>query len=111
MDILHDLADDSQSGCAAYILLFQRERDETLKALMVDLAQTVGEPSDDLFKLLALASVDTEPEEVKIEAQRVLLMSPDPRAIPVWQGLLSDHDPSVRETAEEQIEQLRGQTN
>ncbi len=105
--ILHDLADDAQSGRAAYIDLMKTEDDELMKTLMVNLAEAAGEPDDDLFTLLGLALEKAEPTDVRLAAQRVLAMTADARAIPLWKNLLSDEDPAMREIAADQIALLR----
>ncbi|HEX4085421.1 MAG TPA: HEAT repeat domain-containing protein [Chthoniobacteraceae bacterium] len=107
MSILHDLADDARSGRAAFIELFSKENDDTLKTLILNLSAATGEPDPDLFTLLEHAVAKGEPGDVRDTAQDILISTADPRAIPVWQSLLNDDNPDVRQTAADQIAQLR----
>jgi hypothetical protein len=110
ISILHDLADDARSGRAAFITLFGKEDDEMLKTLILNLSAATGEPDPDLFTLLESAVAKGEPRDVRDAAQDILISTADVRAIPVWQSLLNDDDPDLRQMAADQIAQLRDAT-
>lgn len=107
-DLLNEiLQSDSRESTKALALLVPRENDIERKLTMLQALQNMGGEIDDKLHAYSGSMVLGFPYIIREAAMKGLELINDPKAIPVWQILLTDPNPEFRDRAKNMIEQLK----
>lgn len=98
---------DLPESTKALALLVPREMDIERKLTMLQALQNLHGEADDKLQAYSSSIVRGLPLIIRDAAMDGLQLLNDPKAIPVWQTLLTDPDPDLRERAKSNIQQLQ----
>jgi hypothetical protein len=106
--IIYNLSSvDSPDTIDAIGRLFLNEKDKELKIELVNSLLDIDGQNDKKLAILSTAVRGDQPKDVRLEGIDGMGDTEDKRAIQILQGMLTDPDEDIRESAQDTIDQLQ----